>query len=102
MRSIAPVDLKAPDWLVEALRGERPRSGEADSLSAAEVVHPDETTMQSVCRWRSFRLVRSRWDCGECEIIHRDEGTAMKTVEQEQVVSAALGLPPMPTELCGA
>jgi hypothetical protein len=38
--SIAPVDLKVPDWLVEALRREGPRVGEPDSLSAAEVVHP--------------------------------------------------------------
>lgn len=40
VRSIAPVDLKVPDWLIEALRGEWPRVGEPDSLSAAEVVHP--------------------------------------------------------------
>lgn len=40
VRSIAPVDLKVPDWLVEALRGKGPRVGEPDSLSAAEVVHP--------------------------------------------------------------
>src|SRR6478609_2984281 len=37
--SIAPVDLKVPDWLVEALRGEGARVGEPDSLSAAEVAH---------------------------------------------------------------
>jgi hypothetical protein len=24
-------------------------------------------------RWRSSRLVRSRWDRGECEQVHRDE-----------------------------
>ena len=38
--TVAPVDLEVPDRLVEALRGEGPRVGEPDSLSAAEVVHP--------------------------------------------------------------
>jgi len=26
-----------------------------------------------LCRWRSSRLVRPRWDRGECEQVHRDE-----------------------------
>jgi hypothetical protein len=38
--SIAPVDLKMPDWLVEALYGDEPSVGEPDALAAAKVVDP--------------------------------------------------------------
>jgi hypothetical protein len=38
--SIAPVDLKVPDWLVEALYDDGARVGEPDALTVAEVVHP--------------------------------------------------------------
>jgi hypothetical protein len=40
VRSIAPVDLKVPDRLVEALGDEGARVGEPDPLPAAEIAHP--------------------------------------------------------------
>lgn len=40
VRSIAPVDLEVPDWLIEALDGDRACVGKPDALAATEVVYP--------------------------------------------------------------
>jgi hypothetical protein len=52
-------------------------------------------------RWRSSRLVRSRGDRGECEIVVETGGSAMETVSLEQVARGELGLPPRVQEALG-
>ena len=57
-------------------------------------------------RWRSSRLVRSRRDRGECEVVNRqEEGAAIETVSPEQVAASeavgGLALPPRVQEALG-
>jgi hypothetical protein len=46
---------------------------EAMRRRAAEISADVVPASVELRRWRSSRLVRSRWDLGECEQVHRDE-----------------------------